>query len=106
MYIMFITNNHNSFHLWRKENLVKHQKVLKYYGQDCSVIVSVFSHTKCVFLSNQRCKVQPTPINLYPKGYKEELDYYFFAVKLDVLEVVILLMTYLKNYVFQIKQKI
>ena len=26
---MFITNNHASFHLWRKENLVKHQKVSK-----------------------------------------------------------------------------
>ena len=30
-----ISNNHNSFHLWWKKNLVKHQKVWKYYGQDC-----------------------------------------------------------------------
>ena len=35
-YAMFITNNHNEFHLWWKENLVKHQKVSKYYDQDCS----------------------------------------------------------------------
>ena len=32
---MFITNNYNSFHLWWKENLVKHQNVSKYYDQDC-----------------------------------------------------------------------
>ena len=34
VYIMFITNNHASFHLWR--NLVKHQKLSKYYDYDCS----------------------------------------------------------------------
>ena len=27
---MFITNNHTSFHLWEKENLVQYQKVSKY----------------------------------------------------------------------------
>ena len=36
VYIIFITNNHDSFHLWWKENLAKHQKVSKYYDQDCS----------------------------------------------------------------------
>ena len=30
LYAMFINNNRASFHLWRKENLVKHQKVSKY----------------------------------------------------------------------------
>ena len=30
---MFIANNRDSFHLWWKENLVKHQKVSKYYDQ-------------------------------------------------------------------------
>ena len=30
-YAMFINNNHALFHLQWKENLVKHQKVLKYY---------------------------------------------------------------------------
>ena len=29
LYNMFITNNHSSFHLRRKENLVKYQKVSK-----------------------------------------------------------------------------
>ena len=32
---MSITKNRASFHLWRKENLVKHQKVSKYYKNDC-----------------------------------------------------------------------
>ena len=30
VYIMFITNSRALFQLWRKENLVKHQKVSKY----------------------------------------------------------------------------
>ena len=33
---MFISNNSSLFHLWRKENLVKHQKVSKYYENDFS----------------------------------------------------------------------
>ena len=32
---MFITNNQDSFQLWGKGNLVKHQKVSNYYDQDC-----------------------------------------------------------------------
>ena len=35
VHTMFIGNNRASFHLWRKENLVKHQKVSKYYETDC-----------------------------------------------------------------------
>ena len=31
---MFITNKRASFHLRRKENVVKHQKVSKYYEND------------------------------------------------------------------------
>ena len=34
---MFITNNHASFHLWLKQNLVKYQEVSKYYVHDCSL---------------------------------------------------------------------
>ena len=36
VYTMFISNNRASFHLWCKENLVKHQKVSKYYKNGCS----------------------------------------------------------------------
>ena len=32
---MFITNNKILFHLWRMKNLVKHEKISKYYDQDC-----------------------------------------------------------------------
>ena len=35
VYTMFIGNNRTSFHLWRKENVVKHRKVSKYYETDC-----------------------------------------------------------------------
>ena len=34
-YTMFISNNHTPFHLWWKEHLVKHQRVSKYYENDC-----------------------------------------------------------------------
>ena len=36
VYTRFITNNLVSFHLWWKENLVKYQKVSKFYENDCS----------------------------------------------------------------------
>ena len=32
---MFITNNHDLFHQWWKENLVTHLKVSKYYDHEC-----------------------------------------------------------------------
>ena len=47
---------------------------------------------------------QPTFINLCRNEYSLELHYYLFAFKLDVLEVVMLLMTFLTKYMFQIKQ--
>ena len=40
VYTMFISNNRTSFHLWWKENLVKHRKVSKYHETDCSCIKS------------------------------------------------------------------
>ena len=38
---MFISNNYPSFHLWWKENLVKHRKVSK-YETDCRQIYVIF----------------------------------------------------------------
>ena len=32
-----ITNNYDSFHLWWKRNLAKHQKISKYYDHDCGL---------------------------------------------------------------------
>ena len=34
-------------------------------------------------MSNQKCMIQPTLINLHPKKYSQEFHYYPFAVKLD-----------------------
>ena len=47
------------------------------------IIVTVSTHTKCASLSNQKCKIQRTLINLHPNEYNQELHYYPFAVKLD-----------------------
>ena len=41
------------------------------------------NHTKRVSLSNQKCKIQPTLINLHPNEYSQELPYYPFVLKLD-----------------------
>ena len=46
-------------------------------------IVSASNHTKCMSLSNQKCMIQPTLINLNPNEYSQEFHYYPFAVKLD-----------------------
>ena len=46
-------------------------------------IVNASNHTKCVSLSNQKCKMQPTRINLHLNEYSQELHYYPFVVKLD-----------------------
>ena len=48
-----------------------------------SSIVNASSHRKCTSLSNQKCEIQPTLINLHPDEYSKELHYYPFAVKLD-----------------------
>ena len=44
-------------------------------------IVNASNRTKCVSLSNQKCEIQPTPINL--NEYSQELHYYSLAVKFD-----------------------
>ena len=63
--------------------------------------VNAFNHTKCISLNNQQCMIQPTHINLHPNKHSQGLRYYPFAIK-----VVIHLMTYLTEYIFQKKQKI
>ena len=50
------------------------------------VAVNASSHTKCASLSNQKCEIQHTLINLHPLRpieYSQELHYYAFTVKLD-----------------------
>ena len=46
-------------------------------------IVNPSNHTKCVSLSNQKCEIQPTFINLHPNEYSQEFHYYLLTVKLD-----------------------
>ena len=46
-------------------------------------VVSASRFTKCVSLSNQKCMLQPTLINLHPNEYSQEFHFYPFAVKLD-----------------------
>ena len=48
-----------------------------------SNIVNGSNHTKYISLSNQKCIIQPTLINLDPNEYSQEFHYYPFAVKLD-----------------------
>ena len=46
-------------------------------------VVNASCHKKCVFLSNQKGKIQPSLINLYSNEYTQGLCYYPFAVNLD-----------------------
>ena len=48
-----------------------------------NITVNASDRTKCVSISNQKCKMQPTLINFYPNKCNHELHYYPFAVKLD-----------------------
>ena len=45
VYTIFISNNHPSFHLRWKKNLVKHWKVSKYYETDCRSIKAIYIYT-------------------------------------------------------------
>ena len=46
-------------------------------------IINASNHTKCVLLSNQKCMIQLTLINLDLNEYSQEFHYYPFSVKLD-----------------------
>ena len=46
-----------------------------------SSIVYASNHTKCVSLSNQKCKIQLILINLHPNKCNQEFHYNPFAVK-------------------------
>ena len=71
-------------------------------------IVNASSHTKCVSLTNQKFKIQPTLIILYIVMNTDK-NYTTIDLRLNqinLLEITILLMTYLMEYGFQTKQKI
>ena len=35
-------------------------------------IVNTSNYTKCLFLSNQKCEIQPTLLSLHPNEYSQE----------------------------------
>ena len=45
-------------------------------------LVNASNYTKCVSLSNQKCEIQPTFVNLHPNQYSQEYHYYPFTVNL------------------------
>ena len=71
-----------------------------------SNIANASEDTKCVSLSNQKCEIQPTLINLHPNEYSEEFHYYPFVVKLDRCVGSCNTLNGLSNKVLQTKQKI
>ena len=44
-------------------------------------ILNESNHTKCVSLSNQKCLIQPTLINLHLNEYSQDFQYYPLLVK-------------------------
>ena len=48
-----------------------------------SSIVNASDHARWVSLSNQKCEIQPTLINLDPDEYSQEFHYYPFSVKFN-----------------------
>ena len=72
-----------------------------------SGLVNGSNHLKCLSLSNQKCMIQPTLINLHPNDYSQEFHYSPFAVKFDrCVGSCNTLNNYLINYLSQTKQKI
>ena len=68
---------------------------------------NAFNQTNYVSLGNHKCMVQPTFINLHPNEYSQEFHEHPFAVKLcRCVGSVILLMSCLIKYVFEIERKI
>ena len=67
-------------------------------------IVIATNHTKCVSLSNQKCTIQQTIINLNPNEYTQWLHYYPFVVNLDRCVASCNILNDLSINVFQIKQ--
>ena len=68
---------------------------------------NAFNQTNYVSLGNQKCMVQSTFINFHPNEYSQDIHEYPSAVKLyRCVGSVILLMSCLIKYVFEIERKI
>ena len=66
---MFMSNKRASFYLWPKENLEKHQKVSKYYENDCryQIFLTMTWFINIFFPMSDSCKNVPTSV--YPLGF-------------------------------------
>ena len=73
MYTMFVTNNYASFYLWWKGNLVKHQKVSKYYD----MIVEVTKYSKPIYHHTPQRNTDKTEISKL-----KQISYIFLILKL------------------------
>ena len=62
---------------------MKFRFIKKTFIELSTSIVHAYSHTKCVSLSNQKYKTQPTLTDLHPNEYTQGLWYYPFAAKLN-----------------------
>ena len=73
-----------------------------------TVLINGSNHTKRVQLTNQKCMIQPTLINLHPNKRNQDLASIHLQLdQINVLEVAILrVMVYLIKCVFQKKEKI
>ena len=67
-------------------------------------LVNGSNQKKCESLGNQKCMIQPTPINSHRNEYTQEFHYYPFAVKLNRCAGSCNALTDLSHYVFQIKE--
>ena len=63
---MFRSINRASFHLWRKEKLLKHQRVSKYYENDCS-----HSSIPCTLV--QKCVADCCDVTYNPGTQKQKV---------------------------------
>ena len=43
-------------------------------------VLNASNHTKCVYLSNEKCMTQPTLVNLHPNEYRQEFHHDALAV--------------------------
>ena len=58
-----------------KKHDIKCLELLKKIIELLTNIVNDSSYTKCVSLSNQKCKIQPTVMNLHTNEYIQEFIY-------------------------------
>ena len=65
---------------WYKREFGLIKKILIGFFAD---IVSAYNHKNCALLSNQKCMIHHTLINMHSKEFRHEFRHYSFAVKLD-----------------------